>query len=73
MNLAVHQTQMVWFRKLFIFFSRYSYVNSFVRYIMKHDDNADGKDGETESTNDVEEDVSKRAANPQSKKKVSID
>ena len=31
--LALHVTQMVWFRKLFIIFSRYTYVNSFYRYV----------------------------------------
>ena len=33
--LAVHETQMVWFRKLFIIFSRYTYVNSFTRYVQQ--------------------------------------
>ena len=33
MTLAEHATQLVWFRKLFIVFSRYTYVNSFYRYI----------------------------------------
>mmetsp|Transcript_16041 Transcript_16041/g.20305 ORF Transcript_16041/g.20305 Transcript_16041/m.20305 type:complete len:304 (-) Transcript_16041:207-1118(-) len=33
MTLAEHATQLVWFRKLFIVFSRYTYVNSFTRYI----------------------------------------
>ena len=32
-SLAIHATQMVWFRKLFIIFSRYTYVNSFTRYL----------------------------------------
>lgn len=32
-NLAIHESQMVWFRKLFIIFSRYSYLNSFTRYV----------------------------------------
>ena len=31
-NLARHESQMVWFRKLFVIFSRYTYVNSFTRY-----------------------------------------
>ena len=33
MTLAEHETQLVWFRKLFIIFSRYTYVNSFYRYV----------------------------------------
>ncbi len=32
-TLALHETQMVWFRKLFIVFSRYTYVNSLMRYV----------------------------------------
>lgn len=33
MTLAEHASQLVWFRKLFILFSRYTYVNSFYRYV----------------------------------------
>ena len=32
-TLAQHESQLVWFRKLFIIFSRYTYINSFVRYV----------------------------------------
>ena len=35
-TLAQHESQMVWFRKLFIIFSRYTYINSFVRYIQSN-------------------------------------
>ena len=34
-TLAEHETQMVWFRKIFIIISRYTYVNSFSRYLQK--------------------------------------
>ena len=34
-NLACHESQLVWFRKFFIIFSRYTYVNSFTRYVQK--------------------------------------
>ena len=32
-TLAEHESQLVWFRKFFIIFSRYTYVNSFSRYL----------------------------------------
>ena len=32
-TLACHVTQLVWFRKFFIIFSRYTYVNSFQRFV----------------------------------------
>ena len=32
-TLAQHESQLVWFRKLFIIFSRYTYINSFSRYV----------------------------------------
>jgi N-acetylglucosaminylphosphatidylinositol deacetylase len=28
-SMALHQSQWVWFRKLFVLFSRYTYVNTF--------------------------------------------
>ena len=31
--LALHATQLVWFRKFFIIVSRYTYINSFQRYV----------------------------------------
>ena len=34
-NLAAHESQLVWFRKFFIILSRYTYVNSFSRYIQE--------------------------------------
>ena len=34
-TLAQHATQLVWFRKLFIVFSRYTFINSFKRYVQK--------------------------------------
>lgn len=33
LTLAEHASQLVWFRKLFIIFSRYTYLNSFIRYV----------------------------------------
>ena len=32
-TLAEHVTQLVWFRKFFIILSRYTYINSFKRYV----------------------------------------
>ena len=32
-TLAEHKSQLVWFRKLFVIFSRYTYINSFYRYV----------------------------------------
>ena len=34
-TLAEHETQLVWFRKIFIVISRYTYCNSFNRYLQK--------------------------------------
>ncbi|CAM9310224.1 unnamed protein product [Sphacelaria rigidula] len=29
--MAAHRSQFVWYRRLFVFFSRYAYVNTFKR------------------------------------------
>ena len=34
-TLAEHESQLVWFRKFFIIFSRYTYANSFDRFYQK--------------------------------------
>lgn len=28
-SMALHKSQFVWFRKLFVFFSRYTYINTY--------------------------------------------
>lgn len=57
-TLAEHESQMVWFRKLFIVFSRYTYVNSMHRFV-QHQPEA----------NDNIVDENNQAAKPASKKK----
>jgi N-acetylglucosaminylphosphatidylinositol deacetylase len=32
MAMAAHMSQFIWYRKAFVIFSRYSYVNSFKEY-----------------------------------------
>ena len=39
-SLSLHHSQFVWFRKLFIFFSRYTFVNTFNVFLLKANDPA---------------------------------
>lgn len=34
-SLSLHHSQFVWFRKLFIIFSRYTFVNTFNVFLLK--------------------------------------
>ena len=59
-TLAQHESQLVWFRKLFIIFSRYTYINSFVRYVQTGKSNLNqGDANEGEELKRVDEDVLK--------------
>ena len=52
-TLAEHETQNVWFRKLFVLFSRYTYINSFTRYVQSHKSTSvPGSTAESELTED---------------------
>jgi len=57
LTLAEHATQLVWFRKLFIIFSRYTYLNSFTRYVqdVKKANVAADKDKDTDEDNVIDE------------------
>lgn len=71
MTLAQHTTQLVWFRKLFIIFSRYTYVNSFTRYVQT---DAAKKSINTEDEDDVDRVVDESGNGSKKKKtKVNID
>jgi len=50
---------MVWFRKLFIVFSRYTYVNSFTRYIQEGRE--DRITNEANAEGDIDESGDKKA------------
>ena len=64
--LSEHVTQNVWFRKLFIIFSRYTYINSFTRYVSSsRSTELPGEEGSSQS-------VDERGAAAK-KKKVNID
>ena len=46
-TLAEHTSQLVWFRKLFVIFSRYTYVNSFTRYVSSSRSASLSEEGDT--------------------------
>ena len=56
-TLALHESQLVWFRKLFILSSRYTYCNSFHRYLQKDD-------GGSESTSKIVDEDIQRTKKP---------
>lgn len=41
--MSAHQSQYVWYRKLFILFSRYSYVNDMIVHRVQYTDKSEGK------------------------------
>ena len=66
-TLAEHNSQLVWFRKLFVVFSRYTYVNSFYRYVQTGASTATG--GESSDAQEiVDEDVARDGNRATSKK-----
>ena len=48
--LAIHHTQFVWFRRLWVIFARYTYVCSFNRYLQTKHDNVDTGDEDLKSS-----------------------
>ena len=72
-TLAQHATQLVWFRKLFIVFSRYTFINSFKRYVQKGAQESSGLklDGDSKVADDIDE--SGQSSKKETKTKVCID